>query len=161
MSNAYATISQFYDRHDARSMAQLSNDRGDGTVLNQRIQNLLDSEASFVDSILTGRYSLPLVDPPSLLTNFVCDKTAIQLYGRRADRPRSFDVLEARWDKWVEDLMSGLVQLPDQTRQNYTPELVAAENQGQSQFDNLPDFAQNVNPFPNILGRPLNTTPQS
>lgn len=148
-NNVYCTVDQFFERHDQRTASQLTNDRGDGTILRTRLQNLLDSEASFLDSILAGRYDVPLTGtPPPMLTNYVADKTMIQLYGRRADRPASFDRLEERWDNWVQMLISGDVQLPNIARNNATIELVAAEQSGQTRFNNLPDFDQAIEPVP-------------
>lgn len=160
MSNVYCTTAQFFDRYDQRTASQLTNDRGDGTVLLPRLQNLLDSNGSMLESVLQGRYSLPLTVIPALLTNYVADKTMIQLYGRRQDMPSALSKMDTRWDAWMDALIEGKVGLPGVSLANGTLALVAAENSGQTQFDRLPDFNDAFRPYPNWRGIGPNFTPQ-
>lgn len=146
--NAYCTVEQYFMLHDQRTGSQLSQDRGDNAQNRLTIQFHLDIAASRISAILTQRFPLPLVAVPLLVTQWCADLVAISLYGRRSDRPKSFDSLERQWEDFAKMLIEGTINLPDVDRNNSAPTLVASQfPSGNSQFDNLPDFDQPDAPF--------------
>jgi phage gp36-like protein len=141
MANNYAQLNDFYIRYDTRTMAQLSNDNASTAIASTTVQALLDSQASYLESHLNGRYPVPVPTPvPALLTDFVCDMTALRLYGRRVNRPKYFDEMQRFWYDWLRDIRSGIVSLPGLDG-GQAPTLYYSDyTNGQSRFDVIPNF---------------------
>lgn len=60
MSNPYITISQFNQLYDMKVLAQLSNDQQSSDALQTTIQMALDIQAGELESVLSGRVTLPI-----------------------------------------------------------------------------------------------------
>lgn len=138
MANDYCTIAQFQMIYDSRVMDELSNDT-DSTVGNDtNIQFLLDLAASELDSILSGRYTLPLTTVDLVLTKFVAVKAVERMYARRNDLPEAVKQ-DIEWaNQWIQDLKDRKINLPNVTRAN-APNLYSSNyKDGRSQFDHVP-----------------------
>lgn len=141
MSNTYCTLSQLNSLHDARVVAQLSNDANSTTATDSVVQLLLDIEASNLDTVLAGRVSpVPMTSPPALFTKFVAAWTMKALYLRRGDLPDTIKAQCQEADDWVAAFIKGMVGIPNQTRAQ--PELTSSgSTDGSSRFDNIPGFS--------------------
>jgi phage gp36-like protein len=140
MSNAYCTSAQFFTFYDIRLFSQLSNDSNSRNANQTTIQFLLDVQASELESYLAGRFALPLPSVPMVLTKWVAASTADRLFARRSDQPEKVKA-DAEWaDKWIKELVSTRVSLPNIERA-VGPELGASNfADGRSQFDNIKNF---------------------
>lgn len=140
MSNTYCNVSQLLDLFDQRSIAELTNDSGQGVRNDTRVQNLLDMKASELEATLANRWPLPLPTVPLVLRMWVGLSTVVRFYGRRADRPKGLDA-DAEWCKdFLRQLRDGEVNLPGVSR-NDQPQLLDSESfTGRSRFSYVPYF---------------------
>lgn len=105
----YATKQNLIDRFGQEELIQLT-DRGntgaiDDTVLNQA---LADADAE-IEGYLVGRYALPLVSVPPVLTRIACDVARYHLYDDHATEQVRVRYEDVR--KLLEGIASGKVQL--------------------------------------------------
>ena len=140
MSNVYCDVPTFCALYDVRTMAQLSNDDDVPEATVATIQTILDMEASELDSYLTGRYGLPLVSPPGVLSKWVAAKTAGRLFARRNDKPKQVEADEAWAAEFLKNLMDGRIGLAGIDRA-CQPTLSSSDStDGTSRFDWLYGF---------------------
>lgn len=141
MSNPYLTVAQFNLLYDVRTSTELSDDTGAGTGNDAATQLIVDLAASEVDTLLQGRYGLPLVPAtiPAVLTKITAVKAIRSLFARRADLPKGLQG-DLDWAaKWEEDFIAGKVNLPGISRDGAVPAMpISAAADGSSRFDNLP-----------------------
>ena len=111
------------------------------TAVPATIQNALDTAASYLDSTLTGRITLPitLAPFPLFLTNWVAVMGVNFLFGRRNDLPKNLKLQVQRCEEWLIDFRNRKVGIPGLSRAQ--PELVDSNyTDGRSQFDHFPYF---------------------
>jgi phage gp36-like protein len=105
----YCTLSDLLDRglQDDVFATQDINDISD---IDMAIVNKAIEDATVViDGYLSGRYSLPFVNPPLVLTKIACDMT---MYFMQKNRPR--ENVREKYDGWIsylKDVARGLVVL--------------------------------------------------
>lgn len=102
----YASLNDMIARYPNRDLVQLSNEDPTQTVVNAAtlLQALGDASAE-IDGYLESRFTLPLADPPTVLTRLSCD---IAMYRLQSLRPLH-DVADAR--KRYEDAVELLVRV--------------------------------------------------
>lgn len=144
MSNPYINQQDFLSLADVRDMLQLSGDANSSAGVPGNIDFILDMNASELDSYLSGRYVLPLTDPPAICAKFVATRTKVALFGRRSTLPPGLKA-EMEWaDKWIEGIMDGRFSLPGIARAN-GPAVAASDSMdGTSRFDRV--FGQYPSP---------------
>jgi phage gp36-like protein len=137
MSNPYCTPAQFFALYDRRSMLQLSSDDSDRDGDLVKVQTILDVQASELESYLSGRWSLPLVTVPAVLTKWVAVTAAVRMYARRTDAPSSLND-DKKWSAdWIEQLQRGVVVLPGVDR-GVAPTLTSSDfTDGRSRWDRV------------------------
>jgi phage gp36-like protein len=149
--NNYCSIADLFRRMDRRTALQLSNDENSQVGLLTTVQELLDDQASELDTYLSGRVGLPLALPVAkVLTKWVAAKTSERLFARRNDIPAQVKEDAAWADKWIGMFMDGRVALPDV--QQVLPALQDSDSfSGSSIFDEIfgtlpPRAPQSANP---------------
>ena len=111
-ANPYCTIAQLSWFFDSRMAGMLANDANTGIADTDKLQGILDSVASELESHLFGRVSLPLSFIPPVLTEWVAIRAADRLYGRRSDGPNKI-AADVQWAKeWIEKFDRGQISLP-------------------------------------------------
>jgi phage gp36-like protein len=89
----YATVNDMTARFPNRDLVQLTNEDPAATVVNTApIQTALDDASAEIDGYLEGRFSLPLSDPPAVLSRLCTD---IAMYRLQVLRPLH-DLADAR-----------------------------------------------------------------
>ena len=139
MSNAYITIAQFESYFDVRQVAQLSGDSNSRVAVDSVIQDLLDTAASEVESALTGRYALPVLDStgavPLVLRKAVAMFAVYNHYLRRGSVPDGIRAEVEAIRAWLQKVIDREVGIPGVGRSNM-PRLVASEyTDGRSRYD--------------------------
>lgn len=100
---AYAQVSDITSRYPNRDLVQITNDDPTVTTVNTSfIQQALNDSSSEIDAYLEARFTLPLTDPPAILTRLCCD---IAMYRMQSLRPLH-DLEDAR--KRYEDAVAML-----------------------------------------------------
>jgi phage gp36-like protein len=77
---SYAAIDDLIARFGEDELTQLTDRDGSGSLDSRALETALDESASVIDSYLRGRYALPLLPVPKLLTGICCDLTRYALY---------------------------------------------------------------------------------
>lgn len=126
--NVYCTKAQFALLYDVRTMHQLSQDDGTGEAFGVgSLELMLDLAASELEAVLAGRFALPLVSVPKILTRWVAVKAAERFYQRRVGSPDKL-ADDVKWaDEWLELLRLGKVGLPGNVRAQ-APQLTSSES---------------------------------
>lgn len=81
---AYATLADLIDRFTEDELVQLTDKSGVGMIDMAPVGRAITDAAAAIDAALRGRYVLPMVTTPALLTRIACDLVRESLY---ADRP--------------------------------------------------------------------------
>ena len=139
MSNAYISIAQFESYFDSRQISQLSGDSNSRVAVESVIQDLLDAAASEVDSALTGRFALPVLDStgnaPLVIRRAVAMIAVYNHYLRRGSVPDGIRAEVENIRAWLQKVIDREVGIPGVGRSNM-PRLVASEyTDGRSRFD--------------------------
>lgn len=119
-ANPYCSVAQLGDLYDLRVLGMLSNDNSSKTVLQSRVQLLLDMQASEMESHVDGRWDLGAVraNPPPVLMKWVGASTMGRLYARRNDMPKEV-AADVEWSEtWIAMLRKGEIKLPGFDRAN-------------------------------------------
>lgn len=103
---AYATANDMTARYPNRDLVQLTNEDPTQTTVNTvAVERALGDASAEIDGYLESRFTLPLSDPPAVLTRLTCD---IAMYRLQTLRPLH-DVADAR--KRYEDAIELLVRV--------------------------------------------------
>ena len=103
---AYATANDMTARYPNRDLVQLTNEDPTQTTVNTvAVEQALGDASAEIDGYLESRFTLPLSDPPAVLTRLTCD---IAMYRLQTLRPLH-DVADAR--KRYEDAIELLVRV--------------------------------------------------
>jgi phage gp36-like protein len=90
---SYATVNDVTARYPNRDLVQLTNEDPASTTVNSApIQTALDDASAEIDGYLEGRFTLPLSDPPAVLSRLCAD---IAMYRMQVLRPLH-DLADAR-----------------------------------------------------------------
>lgn len=112
MANPYCDIDKLGWFIDTRSVGMLGNDQGASTNTDPtKLQGLLDTAASELESHLSGRVPLPISSPPLVLTRVTAGKTAEMLYLRRGNAPKGIKELIDWATGWLKDFDEGRVSI--------------------------------------------------
>lgn len=140
MSNAYCNLDQLRDYYDTRVVGQLSNDVNARTADDNRVQALLDTAASELESAIMVRYTLPLINQHAVLRRWVAVKAMAFNFSRRNDRPKDLEA-DLKWaDDWMKSLLERVVGLPGETSGVLPSLLSSGSFTGKSRFDHVPHF---------------------
>lgn len=140
MANSFCTLAQLYAVYDYRTLSQLSNDNNQREAVETRIQTIMDMQASELESMLAGRFALPLSVVPLVLTKWVAVTTAARMFARRADAPKGFD-RDLKWaDDFMKNLMDGQFQLNGVDRAKGPALHYSEYTDGRSRFDQVANF---------------------
>lgn len=126
--NQYCTLAQLYSFYDTTLISDLTDDAGHTKIIEPIVQLCLDSAASKIDSVLFGRYSLPIFPTypiPLILTRITASLAMDMLYRRRSrvpDSEISTDILEA--NNWLKDVKVGLQGIPGVIRSGQLPTII-------------------------------------
>ena len=84
---AYSTIDDLKLFFDDRKLKQLTDDEGDGTQIDARLEAAIGRADEEIDGYLGGRYSVPLsLTPlPEMIKDISVDLAIVQLHKRRGD----------------------------------------------------------------------------
>lgn len=149
--NSYCTASQLSYLYDLRILTELSAD-GSEILDMTRVDFCLDTAASEVDGALYGRYTLPMTNPPLLLTKLTAAIAMRALFGRRNDLPKGLQA-DVEWaQKWIDDMRRGLVAVPGVERMAGPVLSYSGAKDGSSRFDNLPLMDQSGNTPTSVSG---------
>lgn len=96
---SYATKQDLIDRYGEAEITQISGGGGVGVPDNDVIDRALADADTEIDAYLVGRYTLPLVPQPKMLTLVACDIARYRLFGARAT-----EEVEKRYKNQVEFL---------------------------------------------------------
>lgn len=77
---AYATLADLYARFGREEIDQVADTDGTGSADPVLVGRALDDAAAEIDAALVGRYQLPMVPVPPLLTRIACDLARESLY---------------------------------------------------------------------------------
>lgn len=110
--NAYCDLVQFRLAYDTRSISETSDDLAAASQDDETVQFNLDTAASELDSVLTGKYGLPLPTVPHFLTHLVATLAIRNMYGRRMALPEGLKPAIDRAEKWLENITLGKVGIP-------------------------------------------------
>ena len=100
---SYATAQDVINRYPNRDLVQLTNEDPAATTINVTpITQALSDASAEIDGYIEGRFSLPLTDPPAVLTRLATD---IAMYRMQTLRPLH-DLEDAR--KRYEDAVAML-----------------------------------------------------
>ena len=90
---SYATPTDIINRYPNRDLVQLSNEDPTITTVNTTVlQQALSDASAEIDGYLGGRFTLPLTDPPAVLSRLASD---VAIYRLQALRPLH-DLADAR-----------------------------------------------------------------
>ena len=81
---AYAQLADLIARFTEVELAQVADTDGSGEIDAALVARALGDAGAEIDAALVGRYTLPMVPVPELLTRVACDLARESLY---ADRP--------------------------------------------------------------------------
>jgi phage gp36-like protein len=103
---SYATVLDMINRYPNRDLVQLANEDPTATTINATpiTQALADASAE-IDGYIEGRFTLPLTDPPAVLSRLTTD---IAMYRMQSLRPLH-DLEDAR--KRYEDAVAMLTKV--------------------------------------------------
>ena len=103
---SYATVLDMINRYPNRDLVQLTNEDPTATTINATpiTQALADASAE-IDGYIEGRFTLPLTDPPAVLSRLTTD---IAMYRMQSLRPLH-DLEDAR--KRYEDAVATLIKV--------------------------------------------------
>ncbi len=99
---AYAALADLIARFTEVELAQVADTDGSGEIDAALVARALGDAGAEIDAALVGRYTLPMVPVPELLTRIACDLARESLY---ADRPT--DAVSNR-AKQSRDLLSAI-----------------------------------------------------
>lgn len=107
---SYAQPGDLVARYSNRDLVQLTNEDPTATAVNSAaLQRALDDASAEIDSYIEGRFTLPLADPPAVLSRLACD---IAMYRLQVLRPLH-DLADAR--KRYDDAIAMLAKVSDGT----------------------------------------------
>ena len=90
---SYATPTDIINRYPNRDLVQLTNEDPTITTVNTTVlQQALNDASAEIDGYLGGRFTLPLTDPPAVLSRLASD---VAIYRLQALRPLH-DLADAR-----------------------------------------------------------------
>ena len=90
---SYATPTDIINRYPNRDLVQLTNEDPTITTVNATVlQQALNDASAEIDGYLGGRFTLPLTDPPAVLSRLASD---VAIYRLQALRPLH-DLADAR-----------------------------------------------------------------
>jgi phage gp36-like protein len=148
--NKYCTVAQMQQMYDSRTIAELTGDTDAGVLVPATLQLHLDMQASELESILYGRYTIAANNVPLVLTRWVGVKAWASLFGRRAKLPQEL-ARDLDWaNKWIEDLQIRKVGIPGYTPDGQmsiisdSPMADGGQPQGGSRFNNIAFFDKTV-----------------
>ena len=81
----YATLNDIASRLDAKHLAELADDDGDGVTDEAVTEAVIGDADSLIDTCLASRYLLPFDPVPSLLRRLSCDLAIGALFARRRE----------------------------------------------------------------------------
>ncbi len=103
---SYATAQDVINRYPNRDLVQLTNEDPTATTVNTApITQALGDASAEIDGYIEGRFTLPLTDPPAILTRLATD---IAMYRMQTLRPLH-DLEDAR--KRYEDAVAMLAKV--------------------------------------------------
>lgn len=138
-NNVYLTIPQFFYYADARVVKELSSDENNKDGNFTRMQAILDAQAGFVETFLSGRVDLATVRAANngWLQQLIADLGQEKHYARRGDVPKGVKASADQAREWLKDFAKGEVSLPD-VPPKYFPTVVDSDRtDGTSQFDRI------------------------
>lgn len=104
----YATQAEFIKRYDERTLRLLCSNE-DGSLNTDKINEALEDAHQTIDSYLAGRYTLPLITVPAVLTRHCCYLARYFLEkGRATDQARQ-DYEDSI--RYLEKVASGAISL--------------------------------------------------
>ena len=82
---SYATPADIINRYPNRDLVQLTNENPTITTVNTTVlQQALNDASAEIDGYIGGRFTLPLTDPPAVLSRLASD---VAIYRLQALRP--------------------------------------------------------------------------
>lgn len=109
---AYTTRAKLIERISDATLIQLTDDEGDGTKIDERVEAAISDACGVIDSYLRGRFAIPLSDTaPEPVPSICADIAIFNLYERRGDFLIS-DKIQERYKrsiKKLEDIQSGKI----------------------------------------------------
>lgn len=110
----YCTQADLIERFGAAEITQLSDRAGLGTLDSAVIAGAIADADAEIDGYLSGRYALPLVNVPLVMTRLACDIARYWLFGQDTT-----DLVKARYDQaisYLAKVAAGTITLgPDAT----------------------------------------------
>lgn len=150
MSNIYCTLDQLNAFIDLRVLNPIAND-ADGTSQSEvRQQLILDLQAAWMESSLTGWYATPIIDPttnaaPLVCTRYVALTALVPLLGRRLAEFKALANMVISAENWLELVGKYQAGIPNVTRlASAHPALVSSDNMtGAPDTEYLPWMTRN------------------
>jgi phage gp36-like protein len=109
---------------DSSTLIQLTDDNQAGEIDSNIVDEAIIYSETLIDGYLRGRYSLPLVETPKIISFIALDLSIYRLYSRRlaTDMPESINEKYKVAIKVLEQIQKGIISIGLETKGN-APEL--------------------------------------
>lgn len=92
----YCTVDHIKAKLGEKTLANLSNDEGQGVVNEAYVEDLIVKKSNHIDTYLRKRYTLPLEEEHDLLEDLCVDLVRLALYDKRPGSRKAEEVAEIR-----------------------------------------------------------------